>query len=104
MIQHLCFCIICCSIRMPWGYFVYVGNGAPFFAIFDSGLCSSLCLVCYIFDFFGFFAMQGSSKRSSGLAMHTGGFNSNWFKAIIVKEVIVFSAFCNLSLLWQPLW
>jgi len=83
---------------MPWGYFVYVGNGAPFFAIFDSGLCSSLCLVCYIFDFFGFFAMQGSSKRSSGLAMHTGGFNSNWFKAIIVKEVIVFSAFCNLSL------
>ena len=49
-----------------------------------------------------FFARQ--LKKGSGLDIHTSGFDCNWLKAIIVKEVIVFSAFVGLSINCYTAW
>jgi len=36
--------------------------------------------------------LKAAQTRGSGLAIHTCGFNCNWSKVVIVKEVIVFLA------------
>jgi len=39
------------------------------------------------------FLCKTTPDGSSGLAIHTCGFDCNWLKVIIVKKVIVFPAF-----------
>ena len=40
----------------------------------------------------------GHSKRGGELVIHTSGRNWNWLKMVIALEIIVFLAFCSLSL------
>jgi len=42
-------------------------------------------------------SLQDSSRRGSGLAIHTSGFDCNWLKVVIVEKVIVFPVSSELS-------
>jgi len=50
------------------------------------------------------FLFKTAQEGGSGLAIHTGGFDCNWLKVVIVKKVIVFPAFVGLSISCYTAW
>jgi len=50
------------------------------------------------------FLCKTAQEGGSGLAVHTSGFDCNWLKVVIVKNVIVFPAFVGLSISCCTAW
>jgi len=39
---------------------------------------------------------KAAQKMAGSLSIHTSGFNCDWLKAVVVKEIVIFSTFCSL--------